>query len=308
LRAHSPASPESKQWLAEKPVALIATHNYAARLRDVASLLTQLGFTEIITPMEIYLHIGQELGWRYWLGARQVYAEAANRIEKAQTLWADADSERLFLETLLFRVGFELNALANPSKESVQYADPTVPRWKDPLRMVDGGAFTGDTLRSLLGHGYKFGAIHAFEPDLANFRKLRDSVPSLPPGAEISLWPCGISSSTSRLKFSEGGGVASKFSDSGTSEVPVVALDDVLHNQQVNLMKLDIEGGEMEALQGARKLIERYRPGLAVCLYHCPNHLWSIPLWVAELNLGYSLYYRAHGHSSFETVLYAIPK
>src|SRR5580658_4506911 len=166
LRAHSPGSPEAKHWLAEKPVALIGTHNYAVCLRDIASLLTQLGFEEILTPMEIYLQIGRELGWRYWLGTKQVYAEAANRIEKAQSLWADAESERLFLETLLFRVGFDLNALTDPSKESVQYADPTVPRWREPLRMVDGGAFTGDTLRSLLRHGYHFGAIHAFEPDL----------------------------------------------------------------------------------------------------------------------------------------------
>jgi FkbM family methyltransferase len=174
--------------------------------------------------------------------------------------------------------------------------------------MVDGGAYTGDTLRSLLGHGYHFEAIYAFEPDLENFRNLRDTVGRLSRETEISLWPCGVSSETDRLNFSEGDGVSSKFSETGSAQVPVVALDDVLHGQPVNLIKLDIEGAEPGALQGARRLIEKYRPGMAVCLYHFPHHLWSIPLWVAELNLGYHFYYRIHEENTFEGVLYAIPE
>ncbi len=126
--------------------------------------------------MEIYLHLGPKLpGWRYWLGTKEDYAAAANRIDQTRTLWADAESERLFLETLLFRVEFDLAVLANNSSESVQYVDPTVPRWKEPLRIVDGGAYTGDTLRSMLKHDdYRFGSNQcAFEPDLwTNFRKL----------------------------------------------------------------------------------------------------------------------------------------
>jgi FkbM family methyltransferase len=307
LRAHSPASLEAKRWLAEKPVALIGTHNFSVSLREIARLLTVLGFEQVVTPMEIYLHLGRQLGWRFWLGTREVYAGAADRIDLARALWADAESQRLFLDTLLFRLEFDLDALTHISSESVQYADPTVPRWKEPLRMVDGGAYTGDTLRSLLQHGYRFGAIHAFEPDLENFRKLRDSVSAFAPETAISLWPCGISSKTGRLKFSEGDGVSSKLSEAGAAQVPVVALDDVLHGQPVNLIKLDIEGAEADALKGARRVIEKYRPGLAVCLYHFPDHLWSIPLWVAELNLGYSFYCRTYAQSTFETVLYAIP-
>jgi FkbM family methyltransferase len=258
--------------------------------------------------MEIYLHLGRELGWRFWLGTKNDYANAAGAVDQARGLWSDEESERLFLQTLLFRLEFDLAAFTNISSESVQYADPTLPRWKEPVRMVDGGAYTGDTLKSLLQHGYRFKAFYAFEPDLENFRQLRDAVSSLPPEAECSLWPCGVWSSTSRRTFSEDGGSSSKLSETGAAHVPVVALDDVLHGQPVNLIKMDIEGAEADALQGARRLIQEYRPGLAICLYHYPHHLWSIPLWVAELKLGYSLFCRTYAQSTFETVLYAIPE
>jgi FkbM family methyltransferase len=308
LKAYSPTSAQAKLWLAEKPVAVIGTHNASVSTAEIAGVLTEIGFAKVVTPMELYLHLRQELGWRYWLGTKEDYADAASEIDRATALWADAESERLFLETLLFRLEFDVDAITTISGVSFQYADPSVPRWKEPIRMVDGGAYTGDSLHNLLQHSYQFGAIHAFEPDLENFAKLRDSVSAFPRGTEISLWPCGISSKTCRLSFSEGSGTSSKFSDGGTAHVPVVALDDVLHGQRVNLIKLDIEGAEFDALEGARRLIAESRPGLAICLYHYPHHLWSIPLWVAGLNLGYRLYCRAHGHNTFETVLYAIPE
>jgi FkbM family methyltransferase len=307
LRAYSPSSPEARRLLAEKPIVLIGTNNRAASLREIATLLIGLGFAEVVTPMEIYLHLGKELGWRFWLGTKEDYANAATSVDRLRGLWADGESERLFLEILLFRLEFDLGALSKVSLEPDQYADPTVPRWREPIRMVDGGAYTGDTLCSLLKRGYRFDAFHGFEPDLENFGKLRDTVSTSLPGAASSLWPCGVWSATTRLKFSEGGGSSSKLSELGATYVPVVALDDVLHGQAVNLIKLDIEGAEAEALQGARNLIQEYRPGLAICLYHHPHHLWSIPLWVANLDLGYTLYCRTYAQSTFETVLYAIP-
>jgi FkbM family methyltransferase len=307
LQAHAPGSAAAKRWLAEKPVALIGTHSPPISDREIAQVLAASGFAEVVTPMESYLDLSDELGSRYWLATAKDYSGAASSIDQARALWADAESERLFLETLLFRLEFDLEAVTNIGGVSVQYTDPSLPRWKEPLRMVDGGAFTGDTLRSFLQRGYRFEAVHAFEPDLANFSQLRETVSSVLPDTEVSLWPCGIWSATTRLKFAGGTGGSSRLSADGTEQVPVVALDEVLHGQRVDLIKLDVEAAEPEALQGARHLIEKNRPGLAVCLYHCPHHLWSIPLWVAELNLGYRLYFRVHEQSTFETVLYAIP-
>ena len=71
-------------------------------------------------------------------------------------------------------------------------------------------------------------------------------------------------------------------------------------------IKLDIEGSEMCALEGARQIIERDHPKLAVCLYHKLEDLWTIPLWIKERFREYKFYIRHHSLMSEETVLYAI--
>jgi hypothetical protein len=86
-----------------------------------------------------------------------------------------------------------------------------------------------------------------------------------------------------------------------------VAIDDVLPTASPTMVKLDIEGFEPSALSGATRLLERARPVLAVCVYHAPVHLWSIARQIAQLHLDYRFSLRAHGMSSFDLVLYAIP-
>ena len=56
-----------------------------------------------------------------------------------------------------------------------------------------------------------------------------------------------------------------------------------------------------------RSLIERDRPGLAVCVYHKPDDIVAIPALIKSWNLSYRLYLRAHCWNTFDTVLYALP-
>ncbi|MFC1925964.1 FkbM family methyltransferase, partial [Chloroflexota bacterium] len=86
----------------------------------------------------------------------------------------------------------------------------------------------------------------------------------------------------------------------------VVALDDVIPSFSPNLIKYDIEGVEYEGLMGAKGLIHRDRPGLAICLYHRPQHMWQIPLLIKSWELGYELFMRSHKNNGFDVVMYAI--
>lgn len=94
----------------------------------------------------------------------------------------------------------------------------------------------------------------------------------------------------------------------GSSSVPVVALDDALCGVAVSVLKLDIEGAEPDALEGARDLIARRRPCLAVCLYHHAAHVWELPQMIDSWGLGYQFALRAHAANGFDWVLYAVPQ
>ena len=71
-------------------------------------------------------------------------------------------------------------------------------------------------------------------------------------------------------------------------------------------MKMDIEGAETESLKGSRKIIERYRPKLAICIYHKPEDLFEIPILLREMRNDYRLLIRQYSDTRFETVCYAI--
>ena len=73
------------------------------------------------------------------------------------------------------------------------------------------------------------------------------------------------------------------------------------------MIKMDIEGAEYDALLGARKVIERDKPILAICVYHTQNDIWRIPLLIREMLPEHKLYLRAYEGDGFQTVAFAVP-
>ena len=86
----------------------------------------------------------------------------------------------------------------------------------------------------------------------------------------------------------------------------VIPLDTVLENKKISLLKMDIEGAEQNALEGAKKIIQQQTPKLAICIYHSVEDLWVIPLMIRDMFPRYTKYEMRHYANSFsETVLYA---
>ena len=71
---------------------------------------------------------------------------------------------------------------------------------------------------------------------------------------------------------------------------------------------MDIEGAESLALNGAIKTIKKYRPKLAIAIYHSMNDFVSIPLWLKELDLDYKFYLGHYTLHAEETILFAKPR
>jgi hypothetical protein len=89
--------------------------------------------------------------------------------------------------------------------------------------------------------------------------------------------------------------------------VACVALDDALAGFRPGLIKMDIEGAELDALQGAQEIIQRHRPGLAISAYRRPGPLWEIPMLLDSWRLRYRLHLRLHAYDGFDAVVYAVP-
>ncbi len=102
--------------------------------------------------------------------------------------------------------------------------------------------------------------------------------------------------------FDSGSGMIS--GDEGV-EVECISIDELLNGAEATFIKMDIEGSEMNALYGAEKTISKYRPKLAISIYHWDNDLWKIPLYLMKKYPFYKFYIRHYTKISTETVLYA---
>jgi FkbM family methyltransferase len=190
------------------------------------------------------------------------------------------------------------------------YIPNDLPSWPSPLRFVDCGAYTGDTLADFALNGYLFEAIAVFEPDPFNFSQL---IRNTSRDKNITRLPCALGARTENVIFQVNKSMGSRIIDvpkekgGEMQSVLCVALDDVLPTFAPNLIKMDIEGAEYDALLGARHIIERYRPSLAISIYHCRDHLWTIPFLLESWKLCYRLHIRYHTCTSTDIVLYAFP-
>lgn len=298
------STPEA--WLADHDASalavVVAIHNERTPLPPILDDLRDMGFARVLTPIDLH-DACPDLPFHYWLAPRRHYLPFADQLERLSGMLADQTS-RTWLEAVLkFRLTGDYACLPEPGLRD-QYFPADLPRWPERLRFVDGGAYTGDTLLQLAGAGYTFEAIAAFEPDLSNFGELvRNSSRFDSP---LCL-PCGLAERAKRIGFSAGMGGGSHIDDRAPEQITCVALDEALPGFRPNLVKLDVEGAEPDALAGAARSIARHRPALAVSLYHHPEHLWRIPFLIDEWKLGYRFHLRGHAQSSFDLVLYALP-
>lgn len=239
--------------------------------------------------------------------AAQDHTEVAAKLEQVRAMLADEHSVRVFdaiLDRLLDSATPE-DVMAGVC-EGNQYFPPDVIRLKPDESFVDVGAFTGDTISDFLKRiGGSFSSIHGFEMDAANFHELQNTVATLPCAERIFLHPEGCWNESREISYS----MAECQSSIGEGEArgQVVRLDDALGNARVTFLKMDIEGAESQALEGARATLLANQPKLAICVYHHIKDLWEIPLFIKGLLPEHRIYLRHHTKLEYETVCYAVP-
>ena len=176
--------------------------------------------------------------------------------------------------------------------------------------IVDAGACCGEIFRTFADQLPQKTFV-CFEPDPKNAQHLRQHQHILAPDATVYVEEKGLWSNNCTLRFMaadvSGASFNCSISDEGNVEIQTCALDSYLTERQLapDLIKMDIEGAEYEALEGARQMIQQSSPLLAICTYHYLDDLWLLAEWIARVDSGYRFSLGHHTSSWFETVLYA---
>ena len=87
-----------------------------------------------------------------------------------------------------------------------------------------------------------------------------------------------------------------------------ICIDDFVEGKKIkktDFIKMDIEGCELKALQGAVNTLKKYKPKLAIAAYHKYEDYYEIPKFLNELNLGYKFYFANYTLGFTDTVIYA---
>lgn len=181
---------------------------------------------------------------------------------------------------------------------------------------VDCGAYVGDTIEKyLFVKSGIFDKIYAFEPEPRNFTAMQYRTDRLNrewalSEEKITLINAGIGR-TSKISFVSGtnndmAALGSKINENGLgSQIEIYSLDDYFKNQKITFLKADIESYEESMLLGAKQIIARDRPKIAVCIYHNAADMYRIPALIHKLDSSYKLDIRQHYGNLTETVLYA---
>jgi len=171
--------------------------------------------------------------------------------------------------------------------------------------VVDCGAYIGDTLLDFIEQRIIPRKYYLFEPNNKNYAILMENVKKARKyGIETITYKAGVFNKNTKLYFTDAAD-SSCISDNATSfSIDVITLDETI-KEPVSFIKMDIEGAELEALEGAKELIVTYKPKLAICLYHKQSDFYMIPLFIKQICPEYKHFFvRHYSLCRIETVLY----
>jgi FkbM family methyltransferase len=218
-----------------------------------------------------FLNLGQE--WTSVRGLLQALAAPPEMVDQdsdGATLWrtalgpfwvppgAGAEFVGRLAAEMLGNV-YDLRALTRASSASV---------------VLDCGANVGFFTRFALRSGAA--RVVAFEPSRGNNACLRRNAEAEITAGRVTVIDKGVWDREATLSFStknkgNPGGHHLTAEGAGDTQVPVTSIDDAcqrLSLPRVDYIKLDVEGAEVSAILGAKRVIQQFRPWLCVATEH----------------------------------------
>lgn len=219
---------------------------------------------------------------------KEYFEKNREKFEFVYNNLADEESRRVYENVINFKISGKIDYLLNSMEKDKNNIYKDILKLNDNETIVDMGAYDGDTIKEFTDFtNGKYNSIYALEPDEKNFKKLTKNTAQM---KNVTLFNMGAWNKADTLIFAKKAGRNSKLSGEG---VPVKVQDiDSLISEPVTMLKMDIEGSELKALEGCRQTITKYKPKLYICAYHRNEDMFALPLKILEYNKNYKIFFR----------------
>lgn len=241
----------------------------------------------------------------YWQGFQEDLDTHAGAYQRLHDRFEDEASRQCFSRLIAFRQSYDIDHMADFScREDEQYFEPFLHLKASGEVFVDIGGFDGKTTLQFIRHCPNYRRIHYFEPSAGNMQVSKQALSGI---RDIEFHGEALSNQTGPVSFASDGS-SSRVADDGEGLDTIMAVRfDELVSEPTTFIKMDIEGFEHAALEGAESHIRAYKPRLAVCVYHRPDDFRTVPERVLSYYPDYRVYLRHYMEGFTETVMFFVP-
>lgn len=205
--------------------------------------------------------------------------------EKIYSLLADEKSKEVYENIINAKISGDVSYLifAETAKED----EYKILNLSDNEIFMDLGAYRGDTVEEFLSFAPSYEKIYAVEPDTKTYKKLLENTKE----RNIECINAAICDKDEILFIQNNKGRGTSVSETGT-QFPGRSVDSILGGEKVTFIKMDVEGSEALAIDGAKESIKNYKPKLKIAAYHRNEDLFSLPLKILSIRDDYKMYIR----------------
>lgn len=230
------------------------------------------------------------------------YNKNIKSISKVYNILEDNQSRYVFNNIIKFKLSGNIDYLLN-CETQISEAYTNILKLNSNEIYMDLGAYKGDTIEEFLSHANGYKHIYAVEPDIKNFKKLVNNVSNLNNCECLNI---GVSDAEKMCKFDMKFGRNTTISDRGTL-THINNIDGILKGNPVTYIKMDIEGQELNAIEGAKNTILKYKPKMLISCYHRTEDIYQLPMKVLSIRSDYKVYMRHYPYiPAWDTNFYFI--
>ena len=190
-----------------------------------------------------------------------------------------------------------------------QYDVKNIFEVKEDATIFDIGAWKGDTAYFFSKKCSNEARIYAFEPDNYAFQIL-EKIKEKYKLNNLITKNILFSNAEKEIDF------VSMIENTPTIKKNAITIDKFVEEnniEKIDYVKMDVEGAERNILEGSIKTIKKFKPSLAIAIYHggklFMEDFYNIPIFIKNvINEDYEYYIRTFHPAGLETILFCKPK